>query len=610
MIATLLFAFVHFIVALLFFLVVQKPLFILYNKRMNKKKVETGDWHKVFRIGGRTDQIAAAYLTGLPTVLLLVLSTIPKICVFTPLLALEGLLSVLVGLYVVSDTVLYRFWQFKIEVSVLNYLRHPKAAFASVSIPFVLSGLLAVIVVALVYFALAYITMSVLDSFSVPGWAYWQWHIGYIVLVLLIMACLFGNIRGMHIRPNNPTMAYFSSDFFLNHCALNPLYNFIYSFSVKDSYARDFRFFKNEDCEKDFAGLFPTIGTPQIELLKTPRPNILLVVWESLSARYIGRLGGEKGVMPEFESLCDEGVLFSRCDCGSFRTERGLVCVLAGIPGQPTDTLAKHTAKLPNMPALPRRLRDEGYETMALHGGNCLIMHKSDLYLATGHSTLIQQKDLPNLGDSNRWGYHDGGTMKWLYGDIQKKTQEGKRWFTTYQTLSSHEPFIVPYSRLDDMKANSFAYVDHCFGKFIAKLKISPAWDNLLVIVTGDHGFNFCEQIDRDTYPHIPMLWLGGAVKHPMVIDKIVAQTDIAATLLGQLRLPHNEFKFSRDVLADTYTYPFALHTYNNGFLFRDETGFTNYDNVADRAVEGHDLRREHIGKVILQTLYKYLNKL
>lgn len=610
MLQTIFFTAVHFALCLLFFLVAQKPLFIIYNKGVNKKRVEKGEWRKAFLLGGRTDQIAAAYLTGVPVLLLMLLSVFPGVAARGCVLVLECLFSVVVALVVVGDTVLYRFWNFKLEASVLQYLRHPRAAFASVSPLFLLMGALAVGVMACVYFSFMWVAALLLSGFEPPVWSRWLWHLCYVALILVIAACLFANIRGMHIRPNNPTMAYFSSNLFLNHCALNPLYNFIYSFSVRDSYAHDFRFFKHEECEKAFAGLYPTTGRTQVELLKTRRPNILLVVWESLSARFMGNLGGESGVMPELEKLCDEGVLFTRCDCGSFRTERGLVCVLSGIPGQPNESLAKHTSKLPNMPALPRRLRDVGYETMALHGGNCLVMHKADLYLATGHDTLIQQKDLPDLGNLTRWGYHDGGTMDWLYDDIQRKTKAGKPWFITYQTLSSHEPFKVPYHRLDDEKANSYAYVDHCFGRFISRLKASPAWDNLLVVVTGDHGFNFSERIDRGTYPHIPVLWLGGAVRQPLRIDKLMAQTDIAATLLAQMGLPHDEFKFSRDVLADTYTYPFTLHTYNNGFLFRDETGFTNYDNPSNRAVENPDPKRERTAKVILQSLYEYLDKL
>lgn len=78
---------------------------------------------------------------------------------------------------------------------------------------------------------------------------------------------------------------------------------------------------------------------------------------------------------------------------------------------------------------------------------------------------------------------------------------------------------------------------------------------------------------------HIPLLWLGGAVKQPMQVDKIMNQTDLAATLLGQLGLEHTAFTFSRNVLGSDYKYPFAFYSFNNGFSFRDSTGVTVFDN-------------------------------
>lgn len=601
---------IHFVACILFFAIVQRSLFFLYNKSLNNGKIRFFDLRNIYAHGAVTDLIGASYLTAIPTLLLWALSYFHDLDTYQCVIWLDIPLSIVVALVTISDTVLYKFWQFKIDSSVFSYLRNVKAAFASVSALYILLCISAVMVVCAVSYLMMLLSAQPLLGVKTKGADGW---LGYTLITasfLLICATLFAVIRGIHHRPNNPCVAYYSKNPFFNHCALNPLYSLIYSLSIKDDYEGQFQTFEKEECARDFAPLFPTSGTPQTQLLNTQRPNILFIIWESLSARYIKTLGGEDGVMPEFEHLAEEGVLFTRCDCGSFRTDRGLVCLLSGCLGQPTASVIKHTRKLPHLPALPRRLREEGYETLAVHGGNCQVMHKTDYYLATGHDKLLQMHDLPNNAPRCAWGINDGYMFNWLYDDIQQKTEQKKLWYTTFQTLNSHEPFDVPYHKLADEKKNAFAYVDHYFGEFIEKLKASPAWDNLLVVCTGDHGFNYQAPITRDKFCHIPILLLGGAIKRPMKIDKIVAQTDIAATLLGQMGLRHDEFKFSRDVLADTYTYPFALHTYNNGFLFRDETGFTNYDNVVGHTIEGHDPEREHKAKVILQTLYEYLSKI
>ena len=102
----------------------------------------------------------------------------------------------------------------------------------------------------------------------------------------------------------------------------------------------------------------------------------------------------------------------------------------------------------------------------------------------------------------------------------------------------------------------------------------------------------------------IPMVWAGGAVKAPRKITQLCNQTDLAATLLAQLQLPHAQFRWSRDVLSASYRYPFAVHNYNNGFSLTDSTGFIAYDLESSRLVTNESsqaTRLERMGKAILQ---------
>jgi hypothetical protein len=70
------------------------------------------------------------------------------------------------------------------------------------------------------------------------------------------------------------------------------------------------------------------------------------------------------------------------------------------------------------------------------------------------------------------------------------------------------------------------------------------------------------------------------------------------------MRLPHQQFRWSRDVLSSSYSYPFIVHNYNNGFSVADSTGFVVYDLDSKRLLtnESRDATRlERMGKAILQ---------
>ncbi len=84
-------------------------------------------------------------------------------------------------------------------------------------------------------------------------------------------------------------------------------------------------------------------------------------------------------------------------------------------------------------------------------------------------------------------------------------------------------------------------------------------------------------------------------------------QSDIAATILSQLGIPHTDFPWSRNVLSANYTYPFAYSNYLAGAMFKDSTGASMVDLVANRVIskpsEGDEERFDKI-RAILQCSY------
>lgn len=595
------------------FTIVQKPLFALYNRHSSTAPVTAADTTAVYRHGLVSDIIVASYLTAVPLIAGAVCTAIPgRDDLEVTLTVYNAIIATAVGLLVTADTALYRFWKFKIDSSVFAYLRSIKGATASVSGSYIISFIFVWGILGGVFFAGAQLVCGLcMRHLSMPlTWMSW-WSYPTVLIAMSVGAgLLFMAIRGLKIRPNNPSVVYFSSNAFFNHWALNPGYNMVYSLSTKDEFKGRFQSFDTEECSDMIKAMFPTGGTPQRKLLRTDRPDIMLIVWESFGAEFSKAFGGRKGVTPCVDALAEESVKFTNCTAGSFRTDRGLVCLLSGYPAQPTTSIIRYTRKLPNMPGLARTLKDHGYTTIALHGGDMSIMHKNDYYLACGHDRLISQVDMPSSAPSCKWGVHDGYMMERAADEAIKLAAEHRPYLITLQTLSSHEPFDVPYDRLTDQADNSFAYTDHSLGQMINRLKKSPTWDNLLVIVVADHGFNAAMlPPDRKSYAHIPLMFTGGAISGPARIDTLMSQTDLAATLLGQMGIDHSDFIFSRDVLADTYTDPFALHIFNNGFMITDPRGTTIYDTMIEKATEGDDERRMRMGKAILQKIYEDLDQ-
>lgn len=595
----------HFLLVLTAFLCIQKVFFIIYNMNLMKDGVAMENLLPIYYHGFALDAATAAYLT-IPASVVVACSIFINISHYVIVLkTANAIIAILLSITTIADASLYEFWEFKLDSTAFMYISDPQNAFASVSYIYLIVRLLLIMVFAYIFYRIINLPLSV-KPFSTPV-SIRKWVACFVWVVTA--GILFCIIRGVRIWPNTPGRAYYSKVSFFNHAAVNPLFNVFYSLTHNEKFSKQFRFYDEEECRKITAELFPTCGQTADTLLSNKLPNILFVVLEGFGGLFVENLGGMKDVGVNVSRISSQGVNFRQCYCSSFRTDRGIVSAISGYLGQPTTSIMRYTHKVKTLPGLPKTLKNYGYETQVLYASDITFFNMADYFIASGHDKLISQDNFPLSQRTCKWGVPDHISFEWLYNDIIEKERKGSGpWYTTFLTISSHTPFDVPYKKLNDEKLNAFAYTDECFGKFIDKLRKTKAWDNLLVIVSADHGFNHRE-IASANFPHIPFFLIGGAVKTSRSINTLMSQTDIPATILGQMGIPHGDFIFSRDVTADTYRYPFAFNTFNNGFNFRDSTGCTVYDNVAKKPISGGDGRREKIGKAILQILYDDLDK-
>lgn len=594
---------IMFFMTVLLIFVCQKPLFMLYNSAAEKGAV-FGDYLQVMWHGLSLDAAVCGYLVAVPFLVTLISVWFHKIPLRKLLLPYYAVIALLVAVVFVVDMGLYPFWGFKLDASVFLYLDSPEEALASVSVGFLLIRVLLMLVLSvLLVWLMLKVTPRKVKAVKNRFLA--------TLAMLFIGGVLFVIIRGgVTESTTNVGQVYFSSNQFLNHSAVNPAFSLLSSMGKSKDFASEFNFFEEEKRAELFSGLYPvTDGDSIVQVLNTNRPNVLLILMEGFGGVFIEPLGGLPDVAPHLNRLSEEGVFFTNCYANSFRTDRGTVCTLSGYLGLPTASVMKIPVKSRMLPALSEEMLKAGYATDFLYGGDINFTNMKSYLLSKGYQKLTADTDF-SLAErtSNVWGVNDDITADWLLKQLKERTGEG-RWFTTYLTLSSHEPFDVPYNRLEEKIPNAFAYTDECLGKLIDGLKQSEIWKDLLIICIPDHGNCYPQgSVDRGgEYSKIPMLWLGGAVKEPMKIDKLMNQSDLAATLLAQLGLDHSLFTFSRNILGSDYVYPFAFHTSGGTFAFRDSSGVTGYDTKANSVSyeePSPSMERLEKGKAILQSVY------
>ena len=515
-----------------------------------------------------------------------------------------GIISLALALAFVADTSLYPFWGFKLDASCLQYLETPTEAMASVTTGYLIIRLIILVILVILVFL---------------GYTWPRWNLipsrHRIVETIVALACIplivIGIRGGLDESTTNIGQVYYSQNQFLNHSAVNPVFSFIASFEKTANNNTVYHFMDDQQCEQLIRQLYNTESINSDTLLNTRTPNIILILLEGCGGEFT-EIAGRTDITPNLNQLAKEGIYFTNCYGNTWRTDRGTVCTWSGYPSFPTMSVMKIPAKSRTMPNIAKTLAEErGYTTSFLYGGDINFTNMRSYLVTGGFQTLKWKKDYTSDEQkSAQWGVRDDITFESLY---KMATTQQQPFLIGHLTLSSHQPWDVPIHQLDDEVFNAFYYLDQCIGRFIGKLRQTPVWKSTLVILLPDHGIPY-QNIHEGgkLVNHIPMIWVGGAVKEPRRIEQVCNQTDLPATLLGQLGLAHKQFAFSRDVLSTSYNKPFAINTYDDGFAMYDSTSFVNYDFISNRIVESEGPNVElliHRAKAILQAASKDLNE-
>ncbi|MCH5306614.1 MAG: sulfatase-like hydrolase/transferase [Prevotella sp.] len=475
-----------------------------------------------------------------------------------------------------ADIVLYHFWGIKFDASMMQFLDTTGAAFISLSSWWwILLIILFLGASGCIGYLMGKLVPKQILQLSCRN------RIMTIITMLFLLPLMAIGIRGgIGESTSNVGQVYFSQRQFLNHAAVNPIFSFMASLSSTHQLP-NYHFYDNDTCQNMLKGMFFTESDNNKCLLNTTRPNIVIIIMEGCGSTFTF-LNGKSEVTPNLTHLAQEGVFFSNCYANSWRTDRGNVSILSGYPAFPNTSIMKIPYICNKLPSIARTLSEKGYYARYIYGGDINFTNTKGYLMSTGFNETISNKDFSLLDqNSSRWGVCDEKVLERTIRLMTENKHKGLKSMNIVMTLSSHEPWDVPMENVfDDKILNAFNYLDRSIGDFVEKLKANKLWDETLLIILPDHGTRYQEYGYHSSVTcHIPLIWTGGAVSKHKEIKAICNQSDLAATLLGQMNIRHDDFLFSRDVLSEKYKHPFASYSYTNHIALIDSTNqFHLYD--------------------------------
>lgn len=559
-----------------------KMLFILINFSIYSP-YGVGQYLQAIWHGLPMDFCVAGYLTVIPAVMLIVQQFFKNDAFLPAYRCYSLIISAIIALVFVADDLLYGYWEFKLDMTPIFYLTtSPGAAMASMTWWQMIGGLLFWgALSALMYCILWYgpgrmkapAPLNVVSRWRRVGW------------LLILTAALFLPIRGsVTVSTMNLSSAYFCNDPRLNHIAVNPIFSLLYSATHQGGQLDQFTYFDRDEARRIFDEVMKPAQCDDdsiTPLLNTDRPDIYVIILESFSAHLMPTLGGEP-IATRLDSIARQGVLFTKHFASGFRTDRAIPAILSGYPAVPTISVMKEVARCEKLPSIAASLAKHGYTSHYYYGGDANFTNMKAYLLSSGFDKVTSDIDFHVSDRMSKWGVLDHVLLQRALDDIELSHYQGNT-FTVIQTSSSHEPFEVPYDdpKLSfDKAANAFGYTDYFVAQFVNRLRDSDRWCRALVILVPDHYAAYPKnEEDFLKRHHVPLVMTGGALaKTQRRIDVPMAQSDIAATLLGAMGIDHSDFMFSRDVmLPGTKGTAFFSSVGNVGWVIPTDTLVFDY---------------------------------
>ncbi|WP_428742270.1 LTA synthase family protein [Tenacibaculum sp.] len=571
---------------------------------------------KTFLYGILLDFSFAAYIAAIPFLIALLSIWIPKNFISKIIKIYTFLIVFIINLFMLIDIVLYKSWGVRIDSTLLNYINTPKAMLASVSTMQLVGGIFIWVILSL---GMVYCFNKVLNRIihKLKGGRFLEAPV-----FLLFMGALIIPIRGGFANiPINQSNVYFSTNMFANHAAVNFIWNFANTISHRTNGKNPYVHFKKDTAKHIIDKTKNQLLTANTDsILNTKKPNVIVLIWESLSAKAVGVLGGEPDVTENLNKLAKEGILFTNFYGNGVRTDKGVPAILSGYYPQPTNSIMKIPFKARKLPMLTKEMKSLGYHTAFYYGGDSNFGNMIT-YLRNGQiDKIVDGAEFDKENWNSKWGAHDHIFLDRFMKDLSAPNLE-EPFFEVALTLTSHEPYEFPgdykfgKNSEENLYRSAQAYTDKAIGKFIEDAKKQPWWDNTLIIILADHGHPLPKHKGYFNSPirfQIPMVWLGGALtKTGITVDNVSAQSDLAYTLTDMLGGNPKQFQFGKQIF-NTSNKQYAHFVFNKGFGTVSKNGVFVYDYVSNKPViqKGNYQPLDSLGRAISQTAYQdFLDK-
>lgn len=384
-------------------------------------------------------------------------------------------------------------------------------------------------------------------------------NIIFFLIIYLIINVIF--LRGgLQESPLRPADALTTKSNFINNLKLNGIFTILHDstdtkdfkiyYPIKENIEFTKNFLKNSDSyiseeypllryKKPRKILLPEFKTVETNIELKNKYNFILVLLESWSAKFLKIYGYPQEVTPNLNQFINKGIFFRNFYASGGRSANGIFCILTGLSDRAGRTIFRSNQIFNRFGSLPFLLKEKGYSTIFLHGGDLEFDNLKTALPHLGFDILIGKEEIEKTQKYQRkWsmGFFDED----LYDiSFTMMNQIKEPFFMVIFTSNNHHPYTVPEKKFEifpptDIEhkfKNSYYYADYALGKFIKRIENSKFINNTIIFLVADHthhtNLNYLEDRQIPFLVYSPKL-----LKHKIRYDTS-SQLDILPTILS-----------------------------------------------------------------------------
>ncbi|NPA65776.1 MAG: sulfatase-like hydrolase/transferase [Epsilonproteobacteria bacterium] len=304
--------------------------------------------------------------------------------------------------------------------------------------------------------------------------------------------------------------------------------------------------------------------------------NVVLVMIESMSAKYMGVYGDDQNLTPYLDALTQKSLFFDNLYATGTRTVRGMEAVTLSLPPTPGRSIVKRPDSH-GMYSSGFIFEQKGYENKFIYGGYGYFDNMNDFFSHNGFKIVDRNsfsKEEETFG--NVWGVCDEDLFNKALKEADSSYKNKKPFFQFIMTTSNHRPYTYPDGRIDipshSGRAGGVKYTDYAIKEFIENAKKKPWFKDTLFVIVADHNGGSAGKNTLPTWRYkIPFIVYAPEIIQPKTIHKLSSQIDVMPTIMGILNFSYKSLFYGNDILKESFKQRAFIGNYQKlGYLKND----------------------------------------